>query len=111
MRNKKLHKLKEKININGRTSFKMDYVCPIEWEQMEKLSAEDRVRFCHDCKLKVYDMLGLDSSALWELMKENDQRICGQVYIRKDNKVVFSKKSLEDEEAEVLRGMLIPDDE
>ena len=71
--------------------FQIVYKCPMQWEDLKKLSNQDRARYCERCELKVYDLVGLSAEEVKELMRQNKDTICGQAYIRKDNKVMLQR--------------------
>ena len=73
MKNNTRNKLKRKIkSVNPAADFKITFKCPIEWDSMEKIPNQERVRFCHDCKLNVYDLLGLSSKEINGLITNNN---------------------------------------
>ena len=73
---------------------------------MDELSDEERVKFCQECQLKVYDLINLSSKQIEELVTKQDGQLCGQVIIREDNKVVLGKEAYE---GEIVRGMIEPE--
>ena len=59
--------------------------CPVKWEQME---GDDRQRYCHQCKLNVYNFAELPESDAERLIRETEGRLCGLLYRRADGTII-----------------------
>ena len=52
------------------------------------MSGDDRVRFCGDCKLNVYNLAGMTRREATELIEGNEGRLCVRFFRRKDGTFV-----------------------
>jgi hypothetical protein len=59
--------------------------CSADWG---KMIGDDRVRYCSDCKLNVYDFSAMTAAEIEELIVNHEGRICGRLYRRKDGTVL-----------------------
>lgn len=59
--------------------------CQVSWEQM---TGDDRVRFCAECRLNVYNFAELTRTEAEELLHTAEGRICGRLYRRSDGTVI-----------------------
>ena len=59
--------------------------CPVGWEQM---TGDDRVKFCDQCKLNVYNIAELSRTEVEELITRSEGRICARLYRRADGTVI-----------------------
>lgn len=60
--------------------------CPANWDNM---TGDERVRFCHQCKLNVYNISEMTTDEAEKLIVENeDGRLCLRLYRRKDGTVI-----------------------
>jgi hypothetical protein len=59
--------------------------CPMGWEQM---TGNDRVRFCDQCQLNVFNLSELTPTEVEELIASSEGRICGRLYRRADGTVL-----------------------
>jgi hypothetical protein len=62
--------------------------CPASWEKMR---GDDRVRFCEECQLNVYNLSALPRDAAVALLSERSQgrgRLCVRLYKRADGTVI-----------------------
>lgn len=59
--------------------------CPASWQSM---SGDDRVRFCDQCQLHVYDISQLTSREATALINSTEGRICGRLYRRADGTIL-----------------------
>ena len=97
--------IKEKLlKGNSELSFKLDYKCPIQWADMDRVDEQDRIRFCRDCKFKVYDFVGLPLKKSLKLIDKHNGELCGQVIITDEGKVIFGEDA---GSREIVRGNLI----
>ena len=61
--------------------------CDMPWEEM---TGDDRVRFCGQCKLNVFDLSAMTRQEAEQLVLENEGNLCGQFYRRADGTVLTS---------------------
>ncbi|MCA9800622.1 MAG: hypothetical protein KC777_01485 [Cyanobacteria bacterium HKST-UBA02] len=59
--------------------------CPADWNRME---GDERVRYCGQCKLNVYNISAMSRNEAESLIKENEGRLCLKLYRRKDGTVI-----------------------
>jgi hypothetical protein len=59
--------------------------CTASWDAMR---GDDRVRFCDQCKLHVYDISAMSRPEATELIVEHEGRLCVQMYRRADGTVI-----------------------
>lgn len=59
--------------------------CGQSWERM---SGDDRVRFCSACRLNVYNLSALTEAELRALVERTEGRLCGRFYQRPDGTVL-----------------------
>lgn len=59
--------------------------CHVGWERM---SGDDRVRFCESCQLNVYNFSELTANEVESLVMKTEGRICGRLYRRTDGTVI-----------------------
>jgi len=59
--------------------------CPANWE---KMTGDDRVRFCDLCNLHVYNIARLSRTEAVELIANTEGRICARLYRRTDGTVI-----------------------
>jgi hypothetical protein len=55
--------------------------CPKRWKD---LVGDDRVRYCGDCKLNVYNLAEMRPAEIEALVRRTPGRLCGQLYVRPD---------------------------
>lgn len=61
--------------------------CPMSWNDME---GDDQVRFCHECKLNVYNLSSLTKPEAESLLKKHEGRLCIGYYQRADGTIITS---------------------
>ena len=61
--------------------------CPVEWDTM---TGDDRVRFCGECRLNVYNIAAMTRPEALALVREAEGRVCVQLYRRPDGTVLTS---------------------
>jgi hypothetical protein len=61
--------------------------CPASWDDME---GDDRVRFCDECELNVYNLSAMTEDAARKLVEERERRLCVRFYQREDGTVLTS---------------------
>jgi len=59
--------------------------CAVPWSSM---SGDDRVRFCGQCRMNVYNLSELPESRASELVREAEGRVCVRFYQRRDGTVM-----------------------
>jgi len=59
--------------------------CPADWNRME---GDDRVRYCGQCKLNVYNIAAMSRDEAESLIRESEGRLCLKIYRRKDGTVI-----------------------
>src|SRR5713226_576379 len=59
--------------------------CPVGWEQM---TGDDRVRFCEQCSLRVYNISAMTRSEAEALIANTEGRICARLYRRSDGTII-----------------------
>src|SRR6185295_16447527 len=52
------------------------------------MHGDDRVRFCDDCKLNVYNLSAMSRPEAELLIREKEGRLCGMLYRRRDGTVL-----------------------
>jgi hypothetical protein len=60
---------------------KISSPCPKTWED---LVGNDRVRYCGQCKLNVYNLAEMSSEEIEGLIRRTEGRLCGRLYLRGD---------------------------
>jgi len=61
--------------------------CKADWEQM---IGSDRMRFCGQCNLNVYNLSGMTRSEAESLIARNEGRLCVRFYRRFDGSIITS---------------------
>jgi hypothetical protein len=59
--------------------------CPVEWDTME---GDDKVRFCLQCQLHVYNFSAMSRGEAEELVERTEGRLCGRFWRRADGTVI-----------------------
>src|SRR5262245_34300483 len=59
--------------------------CPASWDQMR---GDDRVRFCSQCKLKVYNLSEMTKSEAEKLIWEKEGKLCARLFRRNDGTII-----------------------
>jgi hypothetical protein len=59
--------------------------CPVGWGRM---TGDDRVRFCDECQLSVYNIAELTRAEAEALIANSEGRICARIYRRADGTVI-----------------------
>jgi len=59
--------------------------CPASWDDME---GDDRVRFCPECELNVYNLSAMTEEKALKLVEEREGRLCVRLYQRRDGTVL-----------------------
>ena len=63
---------------------RISYPCPKTWED---LVGGDRVRYCGQCRLNVYNFAIMSRPEIEEIVRKTEGRLCGQLYLRGDRTV------------------------
>lgn len=59
--------------------------CPANWNEM---NGSDRVRFCGECQLNVYNLSGMTRSEAEHLISNAEGRLCVRYYKRTDGSII-----------------------
>lgn len=59
--------------------------CTVEWDQM---IGSERMRFCGQCSLNVYNLSGMTRSEAEHLIARNEGRLCVRFYRRRDGSII-----------------------
>jgi hypothetical protein len=59
--------------------------CTADWD---KMVGDDRVRYCDQCKLNVYNFSAMSSSEIEQLLLKSTGRVCGRLYQRSDGTIL-----------------------
>ncbi len=59
--------------------------CSADWNDM---TGDDRVRFCGDCQLNVYNLSAMTEDQIVGLVRETEGRLCGRFYRRPDGTIL-----------------------
>jgi hypothetical protein len=59
--------------------------CPADWDAMR---GDDRVRFCGECKLHVYNLSAMSKTQAESLIASREGRLCVRYYQRADGTVI-----------------------
>jgi hypothetical protein len=73
-----------------KTKNRLDYLrvaspCPMNWEQM---TGNDRVRFCDQCSLNVYNIAEMSRSDADDLIANIEGRVCVRLFRRVDGTII-----------------------
>ncbi len=61
--------------------------CPASWDEMK---GDERVRFCDECELNVYNLSDMSEEEALKLVEEREGRLCVRFYQREDGTVLTS---------------------
>jgi hypothetical protein len=64
---------------------RVDKPCPASWEKMR---GDERVRFCEECSLHVYNLSAMTRDAAEALMASGEGRLCVRYFQRADGTVI-----------------------
>jgi hypothetical protein len=66
--------------------------CPANWDWM---SGDDKARYCHKCKLNVFNLSAMTESEAERLLQSNrDGKLCVRFFRRRDGKIMTKDCSL-----------------
>jgi hypothetical protein len=80
--------------------------CKMAWERME---GDEQVRFCHRCKLNVYNLSAMSREEAENLVQEREGRLCVRFYRRPDGTLLTRNCPVGKQEARskwILAGVL-----
>lgn len=60
--------------------------CTADWE---KMTGDERSRFCHQCKLNVYNISAMTIEEAEQLILKKEERLCLRMYRRKDGTLLM----------------------
>jgi hypothetical protein len=63
----------------------VDKPCPADWDAMH---GDDRVRFCDECRLHVYNLSELTRGQAERLVAQHEGRLCVRYYKRADGTII-----------------------
>jgi hypothetical protein len=74
------------------------------------MDGDDRVRFCDECELNVYNLVSMTEAEALELIAESEGRPCVRMYQREDGTVITRDcpVGMEEREGVVSLGGLEP---
>ena len=61
--------------------------CPANWE---KMTGDDRVRYCPECQLNVYNFSAMKPAEIERIVAEREGRLCARFYQRADGTMLTS---------------------
>ena len=97
--------LKKRLHeVNSEVEFTLEFSCPMNWDDLESTD-DERCRHCPKCELPVFDLVGLNAIAIEELIAANGGEVCGNAYIRNDNRLSFEECT---SPRKALRGKIRP---
>jgi hypothetical protein len=67
---------------------KNTFRCPKQWDEMD---GSDQVRFCEDCKTKVYDLRGLTEAEVVLFIELENGEVCGLAQYDRNGRVINGK--------------------
>lgn len=78
--------------VKKNTKFSLEQIkiaspCPASWEEM---IGDDTVRFCQICSKNVYNLSSMSKAEAQTLVMNNQGKLCGRLYMRKDGSVMTS---------------------
>jgi hypothetical protein len=76
-----------KSEIDLLSEIKIASPCTASWDEMH---GDDRVRYCHDCQLNVYNLSAMTRRQAETLVKEKEGRLCVRFYKRRDGTALTS---------------------
>lgn len=91
------------INLN---QIRVAAPCKMSWEAME---GNEQVRFCHRCKLNVYNLSAMNREEAERLVQEREGRLCVRFYRRRDGTLLTRNCPVGKQEAQnrwMLAGVL-----
>lgn len=65
---------------------KISSPCPKSWDD---LVGNDRVRYCGQCRLNVYNLAEMPREEIEALVRSTEGRLCGRLYMRGDRKAAI----------------------
>ena len=77
--------MKTKSPFHSHQGIRIASPCSANWARM---AGNDRVRYCSECQLNVYDLSALSVSEVEQLVVNHEGRLCGRFYRRLDGTVL-----------------------
>ncbi len=65
--------------------FKVASPCKRDWSKMK---GDEKVRFCGDCQMNVYNFSAMSQAEVLSLVKEREGKLCARFYTRPDGTVL-----------------------
>ena len=59
--------------------------CSANWDRMQ---GDERVRYCPECKLNVYNFNAMDATEIEQLVRNREGRLCARFYARSDGRLL-----------------------
>lgn len=75
--------MSERTDLLGRV--RVATPCPASWDGME---GDERVRFCRQCELNVYNLSEMTKAEAESLVARTEGRLCGRMYLRADGTII-----------------------
>jgi len=72
-------------NENSLERIRIASPCPVSWERM---TGDDRVRFCDECNLHVYNLAEMTRAEAATLIASTEGRLCARIYRRADGTII-----------------------
>jgi hypothetical protein len=73
------------MSASSRLAIKIATPCSASWDRM---TGDERVRFCSECQLNVYNLSSLTRTEAEQLLREKEGRVCVRFYERADGTVM-----------------------
>jgi hypothetical protein len=70
---------------NPLNNLKIASPCPADWESM---NGNEKVRFCGECKLNVYNLSGMNKNEAENLLRNTEGRLCVRYFRRADGTIL-----------------------
>lgn len=70
---------------NPLNNIKIASPCSADWNRMY---GDEKVRFCGDCKLNVYNLSGMSNAEAQDLVQKTEGRLCVRYFQRADGSVI-----------------------
>lgn len=78
--------------------------CPKSWDD---LRGDDRVRYCDDCKLNVYNLAEMSRPEIEALVRRSSGRVCGRLFLRGDRTATLRSCPKGDAAALLRKGAVL----
>jgi hypothetical protein len=74
-----------RVSLSMLENVKIAKPCPANWDAM---TGDERVRFCGQCKLHVYNLSGMTRNDAEDLLSKTEGSVCVRLYKRADGTVI-----------------------